>query len=225
VDTRIADAYMSWRNARSRVDQQFNRIYHYVLPRRMQHPNTQLMVVDGETQAATMGSIKEIFEVGAPDVPPSSNPYIAGLFDEYDQDYQKMVDADATYREESERYEGWSRFFMVPDGHIHSSMGCPTCNKMGNSTRFNWLPQLSGLGEADAVAEHGAVLCTVCFPSAPVEYTNQFDLEKAARAEKRCPGSGAWSTGWGRGDYCPECHVWVSVTRSGKMRAHNRPES
>lgn len=63
---------------------------------------------------------------------------------------------------------GWSRFFMVHGGHIHATMGCSTCRA---TTLFGWLPQLSGLSEADAVAAHGATLCTKCFPTAPVEWT------------------------------------------------------
>jgi hypothetical protein len=58
----------------------------------------------------------------------------------------------------------WSRFFLVTssDGHIHSSMSCSTCRV---TTEFGWLPELSGQTEADAVAAHGPLLCTVCFPS------------------------------------------------------------
>jgi hypothetical protein len=61
----------------------------------------------------------------------------------------------------------WSRFFIVQNnnGHIHSSMNCKTCYV---TTGFGWLPELSGKTEADAVRDHGTVLCSVCFPSAPV---------------------------------------------------------
>lgn len=64
----------------------------------------------------------------------------------------------------------WSRFFLVTssDGHIHSSMSCSTCRV---TTEFGLLPELSGQTEADAVAAHGPLLCTVCFPSAPIEWT------------------------------------------------------
>lgn len=67
-------------------------------------------------------------------------------------------------------YEGWSRFFLVNAGHIHRSMSCSSCNKGRSATVFTWLPELSGLTEADAVAAHGAHLCTVCFPTAPTEW-------------------------------------------------------
>lgn len=75
----------------------------------------------------------------------------------------------------------WSRFFLVnnTNGHIHSSMNCSTCFY---DTSFSWLPELSGLTERVAVEEHGEILCSVCFPSAPVEWTT--GISKVAQAEK-----------------------------------------
>lgn len=78
----------------------------------------------------------------------------------------------------------WSRFFLVTNsnGHIHSSTSCHTCHW---NTDFRWLPTLSGLTEAEAVAEHGEILCSVCFPSAPVEWTNgESKASKEAKAER-----------------------------------------
>lgn len=89
----------------------------------------------------------------------------------------------------------WSRFFLVKNnnGHIHSSTDCSTCF---DTTRFGWLPQLSGLTEKDAVDDQGEILCTVCFPSAPSAWTSgeskatkeakaQRAAEKAERAAKK----------------------------------------
>lgn len=75
-------------------------------------------------------------------------------------------------------YTGWSRFFVVTSsqGHIHSTRGCHTCRA---TTTFGWLPELSGKNEAEAVEAHGSVLCSVCFPSAPVEHQGG-KLTKAA---------------------------------------------
>ena len=74
---------------------------------------------------------------------------------------KEIAELDAIYRQHL-----WSRFFLVQ--HIHSSMHCHTCY---DSTQFGWLPKLSGLTEADAVEQEGEILCTVCFPSAPSEWT------------------------------------------------------
>ena len=78
----------------------------------------------------------------------------------------------------------WSRFFLVTSsaGHVHSHMGCHTCL---SSTTFAWLPELSGMTEADAVAAHGEILCSVCFPSAPVEWTNGTSKASKIAAEER----------------------------------------
>lgn len=80
-------------------------------------------------------------------------------------------------------YTGWSRYFLVTSspGHIHSSMYCPTCRF---TTTYGWLPQLSGNTEAEAVAEHGPTLCTVCFPSAPVAWTTGKKITAAQAAKK-----------------------------------------
>ncbi|WP_293003755.1 hypothetical protein [Mycobacterium sp.] len=113
----------------------------------------------------------------------------------------------------------WSRFFVVPGGHIHSSTGCRSLHV---TTEIGWLPELSGETEADAVSAYGSVLCTYCFPSAPVEWTTK--APKAADPAQ-CPGSGHYAPGANlrlcspRGT-CPECGSTVSVTSRGNARKH-----
>jgi hypothetical protein len=104
---------------------------------------------------------------------------------------REIVEADAALAEATEqidslnaRYTGWSRFFLVTSskGHIHSSLECSTCY---DDTEFAWLPTLSGLTEADAVEEHGEILCSICFPSAPAEWTNGSSKADKEAKEKR----------------------------------------
>lgn len=144
--------------------------------------------------------------------------------------YQELTTQALATRDEidklNEAYTGWSRFFLVNNagGHIHSSMHCSTCHP---TTSFSWLPTLSGLTEKDAVDAHGAILCTVCFPSAPVEWT--VGHEKPVDPD-RCPGSGTWdhdSSGlryYSPRARCNHCHQTTSVTSTGKLRAHKRPQ-
>jgi hypothetical protein len=117
----------------------------------------------------------------------------------------------------------WTRFFLVSNsgGHIHSSMHCSTCYP---TTRYGWLPNLSGLTEAEAVAAHGAILCTVCYPSAPVEYTDRRD-------PSACSGSGQYfdrdqphRTGYYSGNWatCPGCGTRQTVSKIGKIRKHKK---
>lgn len=142
---------------------------------------------------------------------------------------RRAVRAQAEPLEAIYNEERWSRFFLVQnaDGHIHSSMHCSTCHP---TTVFSWLPDLSGLGEADAVAAHGALLCTVCFPTAPVEWTNLRELEAEAKAAEKakteCSGSRTYDHDSSGTRYaspravCNHCHQTVSLTSTGKMRAH-----
>lgn len=134
-----------------------------------------------------------------------------------------------TLNEEYEARGGWSRFFLVTGGHIHSSMNCSTCNNGQNFTSFGWLPALSGLTEKDAVDAHGALLCTVCYPSAPVEWTNQHELDAAKKASEKCGGTYdhevARKNGYRRYQTCTTCGTSQSLTPNGNMRAHKAPKA
>lgn len=123
---------------------------------------------------------------------------------------------------------GWTRFYLVntADGHIHAWTYCSTCRE---STEFTWLPEVSGKDETAAVAEYGARLCTVCFPSAPVEFINYWDKDVQAAREGTCAGSG--TTDWvegstrfgyaaGNGGTCSHCDEWVAATSLRKVRKH-----
>lgn len=118
-------------------------------------------------------------------------------------------------------YGGWNRFFLVQ--HIHSSQ---SCSSFRPTTKIGWLPYVSGLTEAEAVAEHGATLCTICFPSAPTELT-------VAKVDpSTCPGSGqtldsSKLTGRENAYYspsgtCRSCGQVVGLTsrNSGRVRKH-----
>lgn len=117
----------------------------------------------------------------------------------------------------------WSRFFVVQGGHIHSST---MCHSLRITTRIGWLPDLSGESEADAVAAYGTVLCSKCFPSAPVEWTTQapkpLDPNECSGSRKYVPGANLRLCS-PRGT-CPECGQYVSVTSTAKARKHDRPK-
>jgi hypothetical protein len=132
--------------------------------------------------------------------------------------YEETLPYEAEYRSRP-----WSRFFLVKNngGHIHSSMHCSTCFP---TTQFGWLPEISGLTEAEAVAKHGAILCTVCYPSAPIEWTDRRD-------DSVCPGSGEYfkpglphRTGFYSGNWaeCSVCHNNQTISKGGKIRKHKK---
>jgi hypothetical protein len=123
---------------------------------------------------------------------------------------------DAAWGYDADNYGGWNRFFLVQ--HIHSSMHCSSFRP---TTRVGWLPDVSGLTEAEAVAAHGETLCTKCYPDAPVALTVK-PADPSA-----CAGTGTYiqraDTAGGRGYYadCPVCGKQVSrVQGSGKLRKH-----
>lgn len=96
-------------------------------------------------------------------------------------------------------------------------------------TRIGWLPQNSGQTEAEAVAEHGAILCTICYPSAPTEWT----LGK--QDPTVCPGSGTnvrnnlpSRFGYSYGNYatCPDCGKRTGVSKSSiRIPKHKLPKA
>ena len=77
-------------------------------------------------------------------------------------------------------YTGWSRFWLVTSsaGHVHSSTAC------SNLLRHHGLrpvPRPVGLRRGRGRRQIlGETLCSVCFPTAPVEYTTGKKITKAA---------------------------------------------
>lgn len=147
---------------------------------------------------------------------------------------QVVKDLQEEVNELNKQYKGWNRYFLVPGGHIHSSMNCHTCNRnWNNPTQFAWLPQLSGKTDANAVKEQGALLCTACFPDAPTEWTNQKELEAEAKRSTECEGSRSYDydpktarRGFYSGNYgvCKHCGQRVTLTKADKLRGH-KPKS
>ena len=73
---------------------------------------------------------------------------------------------DAELRPLEAQYTGWTRAFVVPEGHVHRSMNCSTCYP---TTAFGWVTDMSGSTEAEIIEAAGSRACTVCYPNAPVD--------------------------------------------------------
>ena len=111
-------------------------------------------------------------------------------------------------------YEGWNRFFLVQ--HIHSNAHCSSFRP---TTRVGWLPQVSGLTEAEAVAQEGETLCTICFPSAPTALTQKAvdpEICTGTRDRDQPSRTGYYSGNWAT---CT-CGARVTLTRTGALRKH-----
>jgi hypothetical protein len=66
------------------------------------------------------------------------------------------------------RRGGWTRAFLVTDGHVHKHQHCSSCQKGVERTRFSWMIRYSGKSEKEIVDAAGERACTICYPSAPV---------------------------------------------------------
>lgn len=99
----------------------------------------------------------------------------------------QYVAAREAYEQAEARYEGWRRYVLVPGGHIHNG---PYCHSLTPFTQRAWLPELSGLDAKDAVEQYGEILCSHCFPDAPVAWTLKKQGQSDAADDDICPGSG-----------------------------------
>lgn len=120
----------------------------------------------------------------------------------------------------------WSRFILVlaSNGHIHSATTCAG-GTIRPTTELGWHPELSGKTEAEAVAELGPLLCTHCFPTAPVEWT--VGKPKAAHCEGsgKDPVSPCRRIGMNYYGDCGGCGEEKIVTQSGAIKAHKLKKS
>jgi hypothetical protein len=130
----------------------------------------------------------------------------------------------APYHAEFTRRGGWTRFYTVRGGHIHSSMNCQTCHRDGKVTDMGWTPQLSGRTEAEAMAELGPqafALCTVCYPHAPLEWTVK--QEKPSCAGSRQAPKPQTRQQWGGTRYarCTGCSDLIRLNGMGQVIKHS----
>lgn len=129
-------------------------------------------------------------------------------------------------------YTGWARYFLClsDGGHIHVGHSCPTLRP---TTPLGWLPELADKSESEMVEAHGAMVCTVCYPSAPTHPAFIRDAEAAAqaaaeKAEAECPGSRSYDHDSSGLNYfqprarCNHCGQVISATSTGKLRAHKK---
>lgn len=125
---------------------------------------------------------------------------------------------DAIYEDEWDRRGGWTRYWLVPGGHLHDYY-CHTLTP--GKTLVGMLTEASGLDEREVVERYQTTACSKCFPDAPVA-TPLTPVEQGY-----CEGSGTnkyeyitenYQGIWGRCEYC-EKGVLCNRT-SGGLRKH-----
>lgn len=75
----------------------------------------------------------------------------------------------------------WTRFVLVPGGHLHRGFNCSTLRW---TTTTGLMPEYSGADEKEIVELAGEVACTVCFPSAPVDRPTRIPALVKEREER-----------------------------------------
>lgn len=222
VDAKLAEDQKALYKALAHRDSIFSTLARLAGAKTVYRGRTSVQSFDGRTAAA-----HEDIELRAADVQASGTlaPWDQQSMDTY---LDKLTASNASVtalrasisaaHKEWEGHGRWSRFFLVQGGHIHSSTSCHTLRP---TTQVGWLPNLSGETEKDAVDAHGALLCTVCFPSAPVEWTNGSKGDEDTYCEGGVPADADFRL---RSPYgtCPTCGESVSVTSTGKARKHKK---
>lgn len=216
IDTKLAQLHSDIATARSRLDSALAAIHEYVGDRK--RGRTPYKLDHGTATARASQRIEEARAEG-------DKFYLHGQVERAIGCTFDMHDVIAALETKCEQIDmeyasrPWSRFIAVQDGHLHSGTRCAG-GTIRVTTQLGWHPELSGKTEAEAVAELGPMLCTHCFPSAPVEWT----VGKPKPA--RCEGSGKRFAGEcrrrGMSYYgeCTGCGEIQTVTTNGLIRAH-----
>lgn len=148
---------------------------------------------------------------------------------------QRLYD-EINRHEDEYRRRPWNRFFKLRatnNAHIHRTQSCSSLHR-SNLGDLGWHPELSGKSDADAVAELGPVMCTKCFPEAPVEW-RQDPKDLVAPDPDACKGMGEDPvegtvkriSNWSGVKYygtCPSCGDVKLLKGGTKLPKHKVPK-
>lgn len=226
VDTRLAALYEALARIDGRITSLVNDAHSLVGDTRQYRGRARMWTMTGPEAVTALRALATATDHPRPWTVRDAAATVAKL-DEAHAQRAANLDAQAPLRAEF-AHRPWSRYFLVTssDGHIHSSMGCQTCRP---TTTYGWLPKMSGQDEATALAEladAAHVMCSACFPNAPVEWT-----VKRPSAD-HCAGSGqsfvagtfvrrSYRSTYGK---CPVCHDTIQTTQAGAVRKHKAPK-
>jgi len=222
IDTELARLHGDIAEARKRLDGALDVIHEYVGDRKRGRAAYKL-----DHGTATMQASKRIDKAHAEE----DKFYTHGEAERAIGRATDMHDVIAALETKCEQIDmeyasrPWSRFISVEDGHVHSGTRCAK-GTIRVTTKIGWHPELSGTTEADAVAKLGPMLCTHCFPTAPVEWT--IGTAKKKVTDGYCDGQGEQGINLDmsyvtpRGN-CPKCKQGTGISRTGKVLKHKLP--
>lgn len=128
------------------------------------------------------------------------------------------------------RSGGWTRYYLVSDGHLHYDFSGERCSRVPTTTHY-WMTEFSGQSGTEVIAEAGERVCTNCFPDAPVNprpaaarFMTSVEAERAAyreqAARKRAAARAAQPT---TPDGQPLHAVYVSYTDGSPLKEESQP--
>jgi hypothetical protein len=65
------------------------------------------------------------------------------------------------------RRGGWTRWYLVPNGHLHYDVSGDRCSRIPTTEHY-WMTDHSGRSADEMIELAGDRVCTTCFPDAPV---------------------------------------------------------
>ena len=91
---------------------------------------------------------------------------------------------------------GWTRYYLITDGHLHYDVSDYRCSRTTTSQHF-LIAQLSGLAGWEAIEAAGERVCTTCFPQAPVAVQGRKGvlLTRTEREREEAPGARGQAAG------------------------------
>lgn len=105
--------------------------------------------------------------------------------------YEKLAAQLAPLHQEYQRRGGWTRWYLITDGHFHRDASWSRCSRTPSSDNY-WLTEYSGRTEAEMIELAADRVCTVCFPNAPVirrrasaRFMTRTEAERAAHREEK----------------------------------------
>ncbi|MCX5066711.1 hypothetical protein OOJ91_12555 [Micromonospora lupini] len=225
IDTKLADIYGRAQQAQQKVISATSGLHYALNERRVRYGRRETWPTTTEEALAAVRA--RVADPEYREVPWGGSPAKSLTA------YETAVTALDAVRAEADplnaefaRRGGWTRFFSVKqhNGHIHSSMNCSTCNRGVYATEFGWNADLSGMSMAEAITHfdrRAYVLCTVCYPDAPVEWTVHTERTDRCKGTDRPPVEGTRKKqGMRFYGQCPECSDRPYINVNGGLRAH-----
>jgi hypothetical protein len=140
--------------------------------------DTEIASLQGQISACTAMIDRNHRAIQTGELPAAKRATLVEVIDEAMG--RRSVLSNVVYALESEygRRGGWARYYVVDNnnGHLHTNTRCQNTYE---TTEWVWMPGMSGMTKAEAVAEGGSLTCLSCFP----EFRAEIELGREPRFE------------------------------------------